>query len=132
MLVFDQLRRNDVQLQVITCFVLGGMFILLTGLWWVQVFSFQRYSENQKAQAFRTVRIPAIRGKILDRNGVALAENEPSYNVNIYIDELRDLFRDEYKRSRPKGKMTSAQKRALESDCHYRGVSNVVQKIGEI
>jgi len=132
MLVFDQLKRNDVQLQVITAIVLSGILVLLTGLWWVQVFSFQRYSENQKAQAFRTVRIPAIRGKILDRNGVALAENEPSYNVNIYIDELRDLFREEYKRSRPKGKLTRAQKLALESDCHYRAVSNVVQKIGEI
>ena len=64
MLVFDQLKRNDVQLQVITAIVLSGILVLLTGLWWVQVFSFQRYSENQKAQAFRTVRIPAIRGKI--------------------------------------------------------------------
>src|SRR5438270_12615566 len=127
MLIFDQLKKNDPHLRVITWGVLIGMGILFTGLWFVQVLSHRHYAENQKAQAFRTVRIPAIRGKILDRNGVALAENEPSYNVNIYIDELRDLFREEFKRSRPKGKLTRAQKLALESDCHYRAVSNVVQ-----
>jgi hypothetical protein len=60
------------------------------------------FSENQKAQSFRTVRIPAIRGKIQDRNGTALAENRPSYNVILYLDELRDLFRQEYAaRARP-------------------------------
>src|SRR5947209_20302515 len=96
MLVFDQLKRNDVQLQVITAIVLAGILVLLTGLWWVQVFSFQRYSENQKAPPFRTVRIPAIRGKMLDRNCVALAENEPSYNGHIYTDGLRDTFCKEH------------------------------------
>jgi len=55
----------------------------------------RHYSENQKAQSFRTVRIPAIRGKILDRNGQPLAENQPSYNIRLYLDELRDQFKDE-------------------------------------
>ena len=38
------------------------------------------------------MRIPAVRGKILDRNGVTLAENRPTYNVSLYLDELRDSF----------------------------------------
>ena len=37
-------------------------------------------------------RIPAVRGKILDRNGTALAENRPTYNVSLYLDELRKSF----------------------------------------
>src|SRR3954469_247269 len=124
MLIFDQLKKNDAQLRLLTWGVLIGMAILFAGLWSVQVLSFRRYTENQKAQAFRTVRIPAIRGKILDRNGEALAENKPSYNLTIYIDELRDLFQQEWKRSRPTGKLTRAARIGLESESRYRVVSN--------
>src|SRR6266545_3695227 len=75
MIVFDQLKRNDPHLRLLTLGVLLGMGVLATGLWWVQIISYRHFTENQKAQSFRTVRIPAIRGKILDRHGVALAEN---------------------------------------------------------
>src|SRR5881296_1837189 len=101
MIVFDQLKKNDPHLRAVTWVVLIGMAILLAGLWWVQIISYRHYSENQKAQSFRTVRIPAIRGKILDRHGQALAENQPSYNVSLYLEELRDLFKAEWRHSQP-------------------------------
>ena len=44
----------------------GGLFILLTGLWWVQVVSAREYQSHLDTQAYRTIRIPAVRGKILD------------------------------------------------------------------
>src|SRR6266850_3120320 len=115
MLVFDQLKKSDPHLRVITWVVLLGLWILFLGLWYVQVLSYRHYSENQKAQAFRTVRIPGIRGKILDRNGQILAENKQSYNLSIYIDELRELFQQEWKRTKPKGKLTRATRITLES-----------------
>src|SRR3954469_5009296 len=114
MLVFDQLKKNDPHLRVLTIGVLCGMGILLAGLWNVQVFSHGRYKENQMSQAYRTVRIPAIRGKIIDRNGIPMAENQPSYNLNIYLDELRDRFQSEWKRTAPKGRLTRAQRAVLE------------------
>ena len=132
MLIFDQLRKSDSQLRVITWGVLLGVWILLAGLWYVQVFSFRRYTDNQKAQAFRTVRIPGIRGKILDRNGQPLAENRPSYNLSIYIGELRELFKVEWKKSKPTRKLTKSERIALESDSRYRVFSNVVQQLSEI
>src|SRR5258706_14538442 len=132
MLIFDQLRKNDPQLRVITWGVLAGMATLLVGLWYVQVFYFGCYAETQKAEAFPTVRIPAIRGKILDRNGLALAENQPSYNLTIYIDELRDLFREEWKRTAPKGKLKRAQRIALESESRYRVFSNVMERLSAV
>src|ERR1043165_5695837 len=132
MLVFDQLRKADSQLRVITWGVLAGLFILIAGLWYVQVFSFRRYTDNQKAQAFRTVRIPGIRGKILDRNGEPLAENRPSYNLTIYIDELRELFKAEWKRSRPKRKLLKSERIALESESRYRVFSNIVHQLSEV
>ena len=72
--------------------VLGGLGVLLAGLWWVQVVSARDYQANLETQSFRTVRIPAVRGKILDRNGFALAENRPTYNVSLYLEELRRPF----------------------------------------
>ncbi|MBN2508015.1 MAG: hypothetical protein JXQ71_15115 [Verrucomicrobia bacterium] len=107
MMIFDQLKKNEPHLRVLTVSVLAGMLVLLAGLWWVQVISCRHYSENLRAQAFRTVRIPAIRGKILDRNGGVLAENQPQYVLGLYLDELRDRFQAEWARSRPRVTVTN-------------------------
>lgn len=96
MLVFDQLKKNDPQLRAMTLVVLGGLGILLAGLWWVQIVSARDYQESLEIQSFRTVRIPAVRGSILDRNHVVLAENRPSYSVSLYLDELRAPFDNAY------------------------------------
>ena len=92
MLIFDQLKKNDPQLRWLTLTVLGGLGALLAGLWWVQVVSARDYRENLETQSYRTVRIPAVRGKIVDRNGSVLAENRPTYNVSLYLDGLRHQF----------------------------------------
>ena len=101
MLVFDQLKKNDPQLRLLTVAVLVGLFALLAGLWWVQIVSGQDYQQHLETQASRTVRIPAVRGIILDRNGAAFAENAPNYSVSLYLDDLRDDFQKEYARLRP-------------------------------
>src|SRR4029079_18227497 len=72
--------------------VLGGLGMLLAGLWWVQVVSAREYQESLETQSFRTVRIPAVRGSILDCNHKVLAENRPTYNVSLYLEELRKPF----------------------------------------
>jgi penicillin-binding protein 2 len=92
MLVFDQLRKDDPALRAVALAVLGGLGLLLAGLWWVQIVSTRDYQESSQIQSSRTVRIPAIRGSILDRNGVILAENRPVYSVSLYLDELRKPF----------------------------------------
>ena len=92
MLIFYQLKKNDPQLRIIAVLLLCGLGVLVAGLWWVQIVSSRDYQAHMEMQSFRTVRIPAVRGKILDRNGLALAENRPTYNVNLYLDELRKPF----------------------------------------
>jgi penicillin-binding protein 2 len=92
MLVFDQLKKEDPQLRALTVIVLSGLSILLAGLWWVQIVSARDYQESLENQSFRTVRIPAVRGSILDRNHNVLAENRPTYNVSMYLEELRKPF----------------------------------------
>src|SRR5881394_292731 len=89
MLIFDQLKKNDPQLRIIAALLLCGLGVLVAGLWWVQIVSSREYQANLEMQSFRTVRIPAVRGKILDRNGKVFAENRPTYNVSLYPEELR-------------------------------------------
>jgi penicillin-binding protein 2 len=92
MLIFDQLRKDDPQLRTVALVMLGGLGVLLAGLWWVQVVSARDYQDSLETQSYRTVRIPAVRGKILDRNGRALAENWPTYNISLYLEELSKPF----------------------------------------
>lgn len=98
MLIFDQLKKNDPQLRILAIGVFAGLSILLAGLWWVQIVSARDYEANLQTQSFRTVRIPAARGRILDHTGEALAENRPSYSVCLYLEELRKQFDAEFTR----------------------------------
>ena len=92
MLVFDQLKKNDPQLRLVALVLAGGLFILLSGLWWVQVVSAREYQNHLEMQAYRTIREPAVRGKILDREGRVLADNHARYNLCLYFDDLNDQF----------------------------------------
>src|SRR5687768_7511765 len=96
MLIFDQLRRSDRPLRWVAGMVLFGMLMLLGGLWRVQIMSSALYVESLKDQSFRNVLIAAPRGKILDRNGALLADNQPRFVVNLYLEDLRNLFTHEY------------------------------------
>jgi penicillin-binding protein 2 len=129
MLIFDQIKKDDPHLKVLTWCVLTGMTILLAGLWYVQVVSHRHYAANQRNQSFRTVRIPAIRGKILDREGRPLADNEPKYSIGLYIEELRSRFKEEWRRTRPKGRIPRSVQVTLEAQARYSVVSNVVQTL---
>jgi len=88
MLVVDELKKNDPQLRLVAILLLGGLCLLLAGLWWVQVVSAREFQSHLETQAYRTIRIPAIRGKILDREGRVLADNRPRYNLSIDMDDL--------------------------------------------
>src|SRR5580692_9784879 len=101
MLFVDELKKNDPQLRLVAMILAGGFFILLVGLWWVQVVSANEYQTHLNTQAYRTIRIPAVRGKILDSEGRVLAENRPRYNLSLYLDDLNDQFKTEYDRLRP-------------------------------
>ncbi len=96
MLIFDELKKNDPQLRLVALMLVAGLGLLIVGLWWVQVVSAHKYQDHLQTQAYRTVRIPAMRGKILDREGRVLAENRPSYNLSLYLDDLRQQFDDAY------------------------------------
>lgn len=92
MLVVDELKKNDPQLRLVAVMVAVGVCILLAGLWWVQVVSVHEYQQHLETQAYRSIRLPAVRGKILDRDGRVLAENRPSYNLSLFLNDMRAPF----------------------------------------
>jgi len=94
MLVIDELKKNDPQLRLVAIVLAAGIFILLIGLWWVQIVSVNKYQNHLNTQAYRTIRVPAVRGKILDREGRVLAENRPRYNLSLDLDDLRKQFKE--------------------------------------
>jgi penicillin-binding protein 2 len=86
--------------RVLALGVLVAMAVLVVGLWHTQIVSYKRYQSSLTTQTFRSVRVPGVRGKIFDRAERVLAENRPSYNLNLYLDELRPQFAAEYRRQR--------------------------------
>ncbi|MBU6402686.1 MAG: penicillin-binding protein 2 [Verrucomicrobia bacterium] len=130
MLIFDQLKRSDPHLRALSLTVLTGLGVLLGGLWYLQVIVSRRYVHTQKIQSVRTVRIPAIRGKILDRNGVPLADNRPSYNLSLYVEELSRQFQAEYRRLSGGVRLSRKQQVQLAERARYTVVSNVVARLG--
>ena len=101
MLIFDELKENDPQLRLVAVVLAAGLGILLAGLWWVQIVSAREYQSHLETQSYRTVRIPAARGKIVDRHSRVLAENRPRYDLSLFLDDLSGQFQNEYGRLRP-------------------------------
>ncbi|MGH9368637.1 MAG: penicillin-binding protein 2 [Thermoanaerobaculia bacterium] len=72
--------------------VVGSVFALLAiAYWYVQIVRGEHYYALSENNRIRSVKITAPRGYIFDRNGVALVENEPAYNLQLYRREASDL-----------------------------------------
>lgn len=132
----DQVKRGDPRLRILAAGYFSGLLILLAGLWYVQIVSSPRYQDSLKDQSFRTVRVPGARGRILDRHGQPLADNQPQFNVNLYLEDIRHLFTYEYTNSVKKefiarhGRNPNVRERAqLSETARYRAVSNIVWRV---
>lgn len=68
-------------------------FVLLCFLWKLQVREGVKYADSHERQSVRRVRIPAMRGRIYDRNGACLADNRANYCVSVYLEELWTMGR---------------------------------------
>jgi len=70
----------------------GSVFALLAICYWfVQIARGDYYFTLSENNRLRSVKVTAPRGYIFDRNGVALVENQPSYNLQLYRREAKNL-----------------------------------------
>lgn len=63
--------------------------VIAIRLWEMQVLRGPQYREKAQKQSIRTIRVPAVRGRILARDGTPLAVNRVSYEVVLHPAELR-------------------------------------------
>ncbi len=132
MRILDQLRNEDRRLRWLSAGILLGMLVLVGGLWRVQIFYSRKYQTSLETQTYRTVRIPALRGKIQDRNGLILAENRPEYSVDLYIEDLKELFDRTYARLRAGRRLKPSQRLELRAQARYTVVSNTVDYVARV
>lgn len=73
--------------------VLLGASGLVVKLWYVQIARGAEYTSRTASTSKSTVRIPAVRGEILDRNGMPLVENRASVDVDFYLPDMVSAYR---------------------------------------
>lgn len=73
-----------------TVFVVAAFFALLVRLWYLQVKEGDYYRKLAESNRIRTVKSPAPRGIISDRNGVKLADNRPGFDLYLVSEDVTD------------------------------------------
>jgi penicillin-binding protein 2 len=76
-----------------------GLFLLLGGrLWQLQVMRGEGYYERTVSNVVKERYLPSVRGKILDRKGVPLADNRPAFNIYATPKKLEPAVKTELAR----------------------------------
>ena len=76
--------------------MLAGILLLTGRLWYVQVARGDEYTSRIRSNSQVNVRLPSVRGEILDRNGVPLAENRSSVAVELYLPDIVRAYREKH------------------------------------
>lgn len=98
MILTAPFHDTNTRLPALCVMMAAGLLLLLLALFRLQVLQGAEYGSREQAQSLRRIRIPSARGEIVDRAGTILANNRPSYDVVIYLDQLRaskrqDIYR---------------------------------------
>jgi penicillin-binding protein 2 len=81
-------RRSAPRLLFIAALVVAAMTAVTLRLWHVQIVQGDHYASRTNSSSKVSVRIPAVRGEILDRNGIKLVENRASFEVDFYLPDM--------------------------------------------
>lgn len=90
------MKRSRSTFAIVTLGII--MLVAVSGLvfrlWYVQIARGADYTAKIGNRSHVTVRIPAVRGEILDRNGIKLVENRASFEVDFYLPDMVKAYRD--------------------------------------
>jgi len=73
----------------IICLLLLGL--LLFRLAWLQIVDYDRFADLSEHNRIRLMALPPTRGLIYDRNGVILAENKPTFHLELIPEQVDDM-----------------------------------------
>ena len=86
--------RAGSRILVLALLVLVAMGAITWRLWEVQVLKGSEYASRVSSGSQVTVRLPAVRGEILDRNGIKLVENRASFEVDFYLPDMVRAYKE--------------------------------------
>ncbi len=89
-------RTPEFRIAVIGSIMLACVLLLIGRLWYVQVARGDEYTARIRSNSQVNVRLPAVRGEILDRNGIPLAENRSSVAVEFYLPDIVRAYREKH------------------------------------
>jgi penicillin-binding protein 2 len=98
----DDIRVQGWRLGILALFVFAAVGVLLNRLWTVQVVNSDSAREKSYQQTTVRERIAPARGAICDRNGIMLAENRPSFDIDFDLGDLRRDYAESHKGNVPK------------------------------
>ncbi len=87
-------KRYRLRLLVILVLMAIGLIFLVARLRRLQIDRQNEWVENVPGEREETVRLPAVRGDIIDRNGVILASNQMNYELDINLEEVKHFYND--------------------------------------
>jgi penicillin-binding protein 2 len=89
-------QRLTLRVAVLGVLVLVVFAALFLRLWALQVLAGAKYVDQAQANSYRTLRVQAPRGPILDRNGRVLVLNEPAQAVLLWPNDLPKVYTARY------------------------------------
>ena len=85
----ERLQTVRMRIFLVLAVMLFALVFLAGQLWRIQVIRADEFAMSLDRQSIRRVRLPGIRGRIFDRHGEMLADNQPLYCIALYTEELR-------------------------------------------
>ncbi len=82
----DEYRR---QFFFISLVVVFSFLVLIARLWYLQILNGEKWLRFSESNRIEAKRIPAIRGRILDRDGKVIADSKPSFDLKVVPGQLQ-------------------------------------------
>jgi penicillin-binding protein 2 len=89
-------RTHEFRIAVLGAVALSVFLMLLGRLWYVQVARGSEYTSRIRSTSQVSVRLPAVRGEILDRNGMHFAQNRASNTLELYLPDIVREYRNRF------------------------------------
>jgi penicillin-binding protein 2 len=78
-----------IRLLILGLFILICFMLLEIKLWREQLYRGEQYRKRISRQSIRRIRQPSMRGRIFSSDNVPLAKNQPAFDANFYLEEMR-------------------------------------------
>lgn len=83
------LKNIDKRIKIFTLFLFLAFFLIIFKVFYVQIFDYKKLSTLAKDLWSRDLPVEANRGRILDRNGVVLADNLTTTSLVVVPNQNR-------------------------------------------